>query len=160
MPVLRSQQQFVESTAPVKGFSGPVGSGKTFALCYEALRCATRNPGCTGLLGAPTYPMLHDVTVPTLLGLLQQLAIPARYLKQDNVLMLERSRSRILLRSLHCPERLRGSNLAWVGVDELTYCRREDRWSAKGTFKSDQGGERKARAAVRWSRLVRLTVLR
>jgi hypothetical protein len=35
--------------------------------------------------------------------------------------------SRILLRSLDSPDRLRGPNLAWFGVDELTYCS-EDAW--------------------------------
>ena len=36
--VLPSQLRFLESGARSKGFSGPVGSGKTHALCWQALR--------------------------------------------------------------------------------------------------------------------------
>lgn len=124
-PVLPSQLRFLESTARNKGFSGPVGSGKTYALCCQVLRSAAHNPGCTGLLGAPTYPMLKDATLPTLLDLLGAHSIAHKYLKSENVLMLTQSRSRILLRSLDRYENLRGTNLAWVGIDELTYCNRE-----------------------------------
>src|SRR6266853_6807262 len=119
--VLPSQLRFLESGARTKGFSGPVGSGKTHALCWQALRSAARNPGCTGLLGAPTYPMLHDATLPTLLELLDGHSIVHKYVKSEKVLMLVPSQSRILLRSLDRYEHLRGTNLAWVGIDELTY---------------------------------------
>src|SRR3954470_3561368 len=122
IPALPSQQRFFASTASKKGFSGPVGSGKTYALCYEALQCTARNPGCVGLIGAPTYPMLRDVTLTTMLDILEQKRIPYSYLKQENVLTLLRSKSRILFRSLERFEHLRGPNLAWVGIDELTYC--------------------------------------
>ena len=52
---LPSQKRFHASRAKFKGFSGPVGSGKSQALCQEALRMSYLNPGRTGLLGAPTY---------------------------------------------------------------------------------------------------------
>ena len=51
---LPSQKQFHESTARFKGFSGPIGSGKSQALCQEALKLSYLNPGRTGLIGAPT----------------------------------------------------------------------------------------------------------
>jgi hypothetical protein len=52
---LPSQQRFHDSTARFKGFSGPIGSGKSQALCQEAIRMSYLNPGRTGLIGAPTY---------------------------------------------------------------------------------------------------------
>ena len=55
---LPSQRLFHESAARFKGFSGPIGSGKSQALCQEAIRLSYMNPGRTGLIGAPTYPML------------------------------------------------------------------------------------------------------
>jgi hypothetical protein len=124
IPMLPSQRKFLESASPVKGFSGPVGSGKTYALGYQALRSAAENPGCTGLLGAPTYDMLEAATVPILLELLDRHKIAHTYLKSRNLVTIEPSRSRIMLRSLDNPERLRGTNLAWIGIDELTYCKR------------------------------------
>jgi hypothetical protein len=52
---LESQRRFHESKARFKGFSGPIGSGKSQALCQEALKLSYLNPGRTGLIGAPTY---------------------------------------------------------------------------------------------------------
>ena len=57
---LPSQQDFHLCGARFKGFSGPVGSGKSMALAQEAIRLCYMNPGRTGLLGAPTYPMLRE----------------------------------------------------------------------------------------------------
>ena len=59
---LPSQKLFHECGARFKGFSGPVGSGKSQAVCQEAIRLSYQNPGRTGLLGAPTYSMLRDAT--------------------------------------------------------------------------------------------------
>jgi Terminase large subunit, T4likevirus-type, N-terminal len=68
--------------------------------------------------------MLEAATVPILLELLDRHKIAHTYLKSRNLVTIEPSRSRILLRSLDNPERLRGTNLAWIGIDELTYCKR------------------------------------
>src|ERR1044072_7096196 len=59
---LPSQKMFHELTERFKGFSGPIGSGKSQALCHEAIRQSYRNAGRLGLIGAPTYPMLRDAT--------------------------------------------------------------------------------------------------
>ena len=53
---LPSQNRFHASAARFKGFSGPIGSGKSQALCQEAIRLSYLNPGRQGLIGAPTYP--------------------------------------------------------------------------------------------------------
>jgi PBSX family phage terminase large subunit len=118
---LPSQQKFHDSQARFKGFSGPVGSGKSAALCQEALRLCYMNPGRTGLIGAPTYPMLRDSTLTALLETLGDNEVPFDLNKGDNVLVLKETGSRILLRAVDEFERLRGTNLAWFGLDELTY---------------------------------------
>ena len=68
--VFPSQECFLRCQTRKKGFSGPVGSGKTIALCYQALISAARNPNCAGLIGAPTFPMLFDVTLKSMLEIL------------------------------------------------------------------------------------------
>jgi phage terminase large subunit len=113
--------KFHDSTARFKGFSGPIGSGKSAALCQEALRMTYVNAGRTGLIGAPTYPMLRDSTLASLMETLEDNNIPFELNKSDYVLTMKDSKSRILLRSLDDFERLRGTNLAWFGIDELTY---------------------------------------
>lgn len=122
---LPSQLQFHEHKARFKGFSGPVGSGKSAALCHEALRLAYVNGGCTGLIGAPTYPMLRDSTRAAFLSILEESRVPYLLQKAENAVTLPECGAMVLFRSLENYERLRGTNLAWFGVDELTYCRAE-----------------------------------
>lgn len=125
---LPSQQAFLDATARFKGFSGPVGSGKSMALCFQAFQLATENPGCQGLIGAPTYRMMRDVTQVAFIDLLEENNIPYEFYKSENVIRIKEIGSEILLRSLDEPERLRGTNLAWFGLDELTFTT-EEAWT-------------------------------
>jgi hypothetical protein len=90
-------------------------------LCQEALRLVHQNPGRTGLIGAPTYPMLRDATQAALFEVLDGNEIPYDFNRAENFLVLRWSKSKILFRAVEEFERLRGSNLAWFGLDELTY---------------------------------------
>jgi Terminase large subunit, T4likevirus-type, N-terminal len=87
----------------------------------EALKCAYLNPGTVGLIGSPTYPLLRDTTRSTFLEVLEANRVPYTFNKSDNDLTLPECGSKILFRTLMEPERLRGYNLAWFWVDELTY---------------------------------------
>src|SRR5688500_15235990 len=122
---LPSQREFHNLDARFKGYSGSIGSGKSAALCHEAIKLSYLNPGRTGLVGAPTYPMLRDATLTALTGILESNQIRFDVNKSEYVLTMKDTRSRILLRSLDEYERLRGTNLAWFGVDELTYTAEE-----------------------------------
>jgi hypothetical protein len=122
---LPSQKRFHRSEARFKGFSGPIGSGKSLALSHEAIRLSYLNPGRMGLLGAPTYPMLREATQASLLEILHANQIPFEHNKAENIVLLEDTRSRIVFRPVDEFERLRGTNLAWFGLDELTYTQEE-----------------------------------
>jgi hypothetical protein len=122
---LPSQNLFHNSKALFRGFSGPVGSGKSQALCQEAVRMAYLNHGRLGLVAAPTYAMLRDITRPTLFEILEHADIPYSFNKAENLVELKDCDSKIILRSLSHPDRLRGTNLAWFGVDELTFAKQE-----------------------------------
>ncbi|HVO97424.1 MAG TPA: terminase family protein [Bryobacteraceae bacterium] len=102
-----------------------MGSGKSQALCQEAIKLSYLNPGRTGLLGAPTYPMLRDATQAALFEILERNRIPYDFNRAENFLVMADTRSRILFRAVEEFERLRGSNLAWFGLDELTYTQEE-----------------------------------
>ena len=123
-----SQLRFHRSEARIRGFSGPVGSGKSAALVQEALKLAYVNAGRLGLIGAPTYPMLRDATRAAFLAALEANGVPHTLHKAENSVRLHECGSEVLFRSLEQFERLRGTNLAWFGIDELTYCR-EEAWS-------------------------------
>ncbi len=118
---LPSQLLFHQSKARFKGFSGPIGSGKSQALCHEAIKLSYLNQGRLGLLGAPTYPMLREATQTTLFEILDRDGIPYEYNKAENALRMKDTDSRIIFRPVDDFERLRGTNLAWFGLDELTY---------------------------------------
>ena len=122
---LPSQKKFHALENRFKGFSGPIGSGKSQALCQEAIRLSYMNPGRLGLLGAPTYPMLRDATQAALVEILESNEIPYEHNKAENTFVMLDTRSRILFRPVDEFERLRGTNLAWFGLDELTYTQEE-----------------------------------
>ncbi len=122
---LPSQADFHQLSSRFKGFSGPVGSGKSKALCYEAIRMCYLNPGRIGLLGAPTYRMLNDTTLAAMLQTMGEHGIPWRHNRADQTLTLLDTKAKILLRSLSSSDSLRGTNLSWFGVDELTYTTEE-----------------------------------
>jgi hypothetical protein len=122
---LPSQQAFHDLEERFKGFSGPIGSGKSQALCQEAIRLSYQNPGRTGLIGAPTYPMLRDATQAALFEILDANEIRYEHNKGENTVVLRDTRSKILFRPVEEFERLRGTNLAWFGIDELTYTQEE-----------------------------------
>ncbi len=65
--------------------------------------------------------MLRDATQTTLFAILDGQGIPYVYSKAENMLTLTGSRSRIIFRPVDDFDRLRGTNLAWFGLDELTY---------------------------------------
>jgi len=137
---LPSQRRFHESAARFKGFSGPIGSGKSQALCHEAVRLTYLNPGRLGLIGAPTYPMLRDATLASYGDILHANRIPYEYNKAENLLTMKDTGSRILFRSLDEFERLRGTNLAWFGVDELTYTAEEAWLRLEGRLRDPLAG--------------------
>ena len=118
---LPSQGAFHGCPSRFKGFSGPIASGKSQALCFEAIRLSYMNQGRLGLIGAPTYPMLRDATQTTLFAMLDSQDLPYEYNKAENMLTMKHTRSRIIFRPVDDFERLRGTNLAWFGLDELTY---------------------------------------
>jgi hypothetical protein len=122
---LVSQSLFNKLDARMKGFSGPVGSGKSAGLCFEAIRLGYLNRGRKGLIAAPTYAMLRDATLASLFEMMGEYEIDFEHRKSDGELELIGSLATILLRSLEEPERLRGTNLAWFGIDELSYTREE-----------------------------------
>ena len=118
---LPSQLAFHQCQSRFKGFSGPIASGKSQALCHEAIRLSYYNQGRLGLIGAPTYPMLRDTTQTTLFSILDSQDLPYDYNKAENMLTMRHTGSRIIFRPVDDFERLRGTNLAWFGLDELTY---------------------------------------
>ena len=115
------KKHFTHSRARFKGFSGPIGSGKSQALCHEAIRMSYLNPGRMGLVGRAD---ISDVARRDAGGVVRTAGrnkIPFEHNKAENVTTMLDTKSRVIFRSVEEFERLRGTNLAWFGLDELTY---------------------------------------
>jgi hypothetical protein len=65
--------------------------------------------------------MLRDVTQAALFEILGANRIPFEHNKSENTLIFRDTKSRVLFRAVDEFDRLRGTNLAWFGLDELTY---------------------------------------
>src|SRR5436853_4569789 len=85
---LPSQARFKAVRSRLKGFSGPVGSGKSAALSFEVLRFSYINRGRQGVLAAPTYTMLRDATLAGLLDLLSVQEVEFERKKADGEIIL------------------------------------------------------------------------
>tara|TARA_Y100000310_G_scaffold277259_1_gene294892 strand:- start:1458 stop:2765 length:1308 start_codon:yes stop_codon:yes gene_type:complete len=109
------QREFIESDKPFSAFIGGVGSGKTQGGAIKLLVALGNNPGSLWMVTAPTYPMLKDSTLRTVLELFPE----AYYTMHVGEMRLEFANgAEVLFRSTDDPERLRGPNLSGVWMDE------------------------------------------
>jgi|TARA_Y100000034_G_scaffold130764_1_gene190023 phage terminase large subunit len=129
---LPEQQRFIFTRAKFAAYVGGLGSGKTWAGCLRAMLRAIR--GETGLILAPTYTMLRDVTQQTLIELLTLGSWPYDHRKAEEKIVLYRPENSemvtagvILCRSADQPDRIRGLNLNWCYIDEAALVS-EDVW--------------------------------
>jgi len=101
---------------PFSAYIGGVGSGKTHVLGLQALR-ESAVPGTRGVIGAPSYRMLADVTRHKFFEL-----CPATWIREfkmaENRVILQNN-SEILFRSFDQPGPLQGLTLDWFGGDEI-----------------------------------------
>ena len=81
----------------------------------------TRTRGGQGWWGPRRTLCCGDATIASLCELLDDVKIAFDMNKSTNTMTIPEVGSRILFRSLDEYERLRGTSLAWFGVDELTY---------------------------------------
>jgi len=86
--------------------------------------------------------MLRDATLATLTEILDENDVPFDLNKSEGALVVKDTGSRILLRPVDEFERLRGTNLAWFGLDELSYC-------PEGSWLRLEGRLRDPKATVR-----------
>jgi len=90
------------------------------------------------LVGAPTYPMLRDATLVSFLEFLNAYGLPYEFNKSESVLLMKDTESRIYFRAVDEFERLRGTNLAWFGLDELSYTAEEAWLRLEGRLRDPQ----------------------
>lgn len=124
------QEAFHRDPRPWRWFCAGYGTGKTTTTVIEALMLATvTHPGCTGIVAAPTYPLLFQSwfeawknTVPRAWWTLKRDPLLGPHLLVN---CPGGGRSTIFLRSTSNPWSNEGINAAWLIFDEVT--REKDR---------------------------------
>lgn len=119
----RAQDDFVHSGARLAAFIGGIGSGKSYAGAVRALIVALRTKSL-GMIVAPSYPMLRDATLRTFNSIASGAIVDFNRGEMRATLL---NGSEILFRSADNPDSLRGSNLAWLWIDEARDVK-EDAW--------------------------------
>lgn len=130
--LMEHQREFVmDDKTPIQGFVGGYRSGKSEALTWKALRCATEVfPGEHGVIISPIAGMNQRNIVPILKRILPTtgLEYDAERLNNNYVDYIEfkvgKKTSRIWLNvSAENYTRMNGMSLAWGGMDEADLCR-------------------------------------
>jgi hypothetical protein len=85
--------------------------------------------------------MLRDATQASLLDILDSNRIPYDHSKAENTLTFKETWSRIIFRPVDDFERLRGTNLAWFGLDELTYTQEQAWLRLEGRLRDPKAGQ-------------------
>jgi PBSX family phage terminase large subunit len=116
------QFDFVTAEEHYLALVGGIGSGKTQAGCKRALAASLGYIGSQriptpnlGIISAPTFPMLRNVTLRTFKAIAGDLITD--YNKNEGLMTLANG-SEILFVSAHDPEHLRGPNISWWFGDE------------------------------------------
>ena len=122
--LLPAQSRLYNLEKKYKAFIGGVGSGKSRFGAFWSVVQALYFEG-DGMIVAPTYRMLEDVSIIAFTEILERLNRPYEHIRSKN--LVTTGRGNIFLRSAEHPERLRGPNLSWAWIDEAALCR-EDTW--------------------------------
>ena len=121
---LPAQAKFHESTAKYKLYAGGWGSGKTLCLCMEILHQLYKHPGNRGMLIRDKLVDLKMTTLKELLLLCPEGMIQ-KHDKQGRTIYFNTGRNKPMSELIYTGldqgvERLRGHNLGFCAVDELS----------------------------------------
>ena len=137
LPGPQSDFVFSEARHPAM-FSGRRG-GKTVASCVKAFRFCAEHPGALGCLTAPTYRNVEDVVLSTWWSLFGKGAGILWDFKKNEMAILFKNGSKILLRPAEDPDKLRGLTLAFFGMDEAATGRQQTAFEVLQPTLSQQG---------------------
>jgi PBSX family phage terminase large subunit len=120
--LLNHQYEVLADTeTKIIGLVGGYGNGKTYTACRKAIQLCYLNPGFTGIVTEPTYPMLRDIFIPEMKDALEEWGIEYKFNASNSIFFLNINgqETKILCMSMENVERLVGVNAAWVLCDEF-----------------------------------------
>lgn len=120
---LSYQERFHESLKPKVYLSTGYGGGKTYSLVMKTLKLAKINRGLPGGLLVPTLKMFKRDVLPTFKEICGRYRIKVDYKKQDSELHIPGLKTLIyIFHSEDDGESIKGPNLAYMSINEVTLC--------------------------------------
>lgn len=120
------QSQFHDSIKPKVYLSTGYGGGKTYSLAMKCFKLMNLNKGLAGGILCPTLKMYKKDVVPTITEICRENRIPYSYNKSDGVWYFPDVD--VTVHAFHSEDEgksIRGPNLAWGVINEVTLCSRE-----------------------------------
>jgi len=114
IPSASRSARFHGSMARFKGFSGPIGSGKSQALCEEAIKLSYQTRK-SGVAGSADLPDVTGRDAKRAVRDLESNKIPYDHNKGENTVVMRDTRSKMLFRAVDEYERLR--ERTWRGSE-------------------------------------------
>jgi len=118
----RPQVEFMRMNKPYKAFVGGFGSGKTWTAGTMFCARAWEYPSVPNAYYAPTYQMINDIFYPTMdeVAVVNGLKTVVRYgVHEIDIYNGRQWRGVIKCRSMEHPDRIAGSKVGFISVDEL-----------------------------------------
>lgn len=121
--MLPHQDQFHFSRKAKDALIGGYGSGKTYSLIMKGLDLAGENLGLPGGCLCPDLKMFRRDVLPALAEVCFEYGIEWKYFKQDGVIWFPQTQTPIyIFHSEDDGESIRGPNLAFMLINEVTLC--------------------------------------
>lgn len=124
--LLPAQRKFIEvpdeipnMTQYISLYQGGFGSGKTFCGSLKGILLSLKYPGCEGLVGASTYSLLSQTTLPMYKEHLDNLGLNYEWNGKAQTLYLPNG-SNILFKHFENPEDIKSINKHWCEIEEMS----------------------------------------
>lgn len=138
---LSPQETFHESQKPFVYMSGGLGSGKTYSLIMKMFQLMDINKGLPGGLLCPDYKMAKRDVVPLIKEVCLENDIRYKLNKSDFTWYFPDTDSTVYTFSAKDDgDSIRGPNLAWFAINEVTMCSRNSFLMAVGRVRLKKAG--------------------
>jgi len=124
--LLPAQRKFIEIPENIKPgtqyyslYQGGVGSGKTWSGSLKGLLIALKYPGSEGLVGAATYALLSQTTLPAYKMHLDNMGYRYDWNEKKQTLTLQNG-STILFKHFENPEDIKSIDKHWCEIEEMS----------------------------------------
>ena len=120
------QARLINSTAIWPAMVAGFGAGKTAALCMRALRLSLKYPDNDMAYYLPTYDLVVRIGYVEFTKLFLKAGISFKLNQGSHIITFPGRRGKIIFRTLDCPERIVGYEVAHSFIDELDILKASD----------------------------------